>query len=97
MDSPSIEEPAAVLLNFFEPGIKELPPENRERAETDPQVSALVPAGELPEGESEEEPDGPDAEEGDGELLSIDLAPPDEEADADGRQEEEERGGLRMT
>jgi len=76
VDSPPISEPAAALLNFFEPGIKELPPEEGDRAEADSQVITLVPAGQLPEGESEEEPDGPDAEEGDGELLFIDLLPP---------------------
>ena len=96
MDSPSIEEPAAVLLNFFEPGIKELPPENGERAETDSQVIALVPAGQLPEGESEEEKESAEDEETDGGHRVIDLHSSDETAAADGRQEEEERGGLRV-
>ena len=96
VDSPAVEEPAAALFDLFQPVIQELPPENGERTEADPQVIALVPAGQLPEGEAEEEKDGSDAEEGDGELLSIDLVSPYEEADAGGYQEEVERGGLRM-
>lgn len=66
MDSPSIEQPAATLLNFFEPGINKLTPEEGDRAEADSQVIALVPAGQLPEGESEEEKESAEDEETDG-------------------------------